>query len=99
MLYVFQDDVTGQVVDLPFPAGTAPKIGKVIQRDGRRLRRIFSGHLATAHIARITHGYPHRSRSIPKWLPGCPHAKNGDTILRSQAHERSVLDRIGYVRD
>lgn len=40
MLYLFQDETTGDVVELHYAMGKAPKIGSSITKAGRRLMRI-----------------------------------------------------------
>ncbi len=99
MIYTFRDERTGQTVDLDFPRGKAPKIGKVIQRNGRRLRRLFCGYLAVAQISRGVWGWPFRSESLPRGC--CPESQDdkGRPIIKSQAHEREVLARTGYERE
>lgn len=99
MIYVFVDESTGEPVDLNFPLGKAPKIGKVIRRNGRRLRRIVCCHLAVDQIARVTWKYPFRSESLPRGC--CPESQDakGRPIIKSQAHEREVLARTGYERE
>lgn len=99
MLYVFRDESTGKTVDLDFPFGKAPKIGKIIRRNGRRLCRIFSCYLAVEQVARVTWGYPFRSESLPRGC--CPESQDakGRPIIKSQAHEREVLARTGYERE
>lgn len=99
MIYCFVDESTGETVDLKFPCGKAPRIGKVIRRNGRRLRRIFSGYLAVAQIAKSVWGWPFRSESLPRGC--CPESQDakGRPIIKSQAHEREVLARTGYERE
>ena len=99
MLYVFQDEQIGELVDLDFPSGKAPKIGKIIKRDGRRLRRIASCYLAVAQISRGVWGWPFRSESVRRGC--CPERQDakGRPIIKSQAHEREVLARTGYERE
>ena len=99
MIYVFQDVESGETLDLDFPLGKAPKIGKVIKRDGRRLRRIASCYLAVAQISRGVWGWPFRSESLPRGC--CPESQDvkGRAIIKSQAHEREVLARTGYERE
>lgn len=99
MIYVFRDEITGAKVDLDFPSASAPKIGKVIRRNGRRLRRIVSCRLAVDQIARVAGKYPFRSESLPRGC--CPDSQDakGRPIIRSQRHEREFLPRTGYVRE
>ena len=99
MLYVFQDEQSGETVDLDFHSGKAPKIGKIIKRDGRRLRRIVCCRLAVDQIDRVASKYPFRSESLPRGC--CPESQDakGRPIIKSQAHERNVLARTGYERE
>lgn len=102
MIYAFEN-AQGDTVDMYFPAGQAPKIGEVIVVDGEPLRRVAHFHLDTGGIARKTHQYPFVSQSLPKGCSPDSEVKSGPgkgkPIIKSQAHEREVLAKTGYVRD
>jgi len=97
MLYDFIDDATGETVTLPYDANLVPRIGDEIKHDGRTLRRVFCGDIASAEIARMTWGFPRASNALPKNLPGCKVDKKGRPIITSRKHERELTARHGLV--
>jgi len=91
-IYSFVDD-SGQEHELFFNASEAPRIGSEISGNGKTLTRVASFMLDTEGIARKTHQYPYVSRSLPRNLEGTDCNKQGQPIIRSQAHERDVASR------
>jgi len=65
MLYEFEDEETGALVEVDFPIGEAPSIGVVAEMGGRRLRRLPSvgrkPHVRNWHV---------EAQSLPPWSPG-----------------------------
>jgi hypothetical protein len=97
-IYTFKDIETGEEVEHVFPSELAPRIGDEIMIDKRLLRRTPSFTVATAQVERVTHGYPFVSRALPKGCSPESQTKDGKPIIKSQAHEREVLAKTGYVR-
>ena len=86
-LYEFICDETGETIEEFSPMREAPPIGTVIERDGKKFRRVFCGDINAQQIARVTHQYPYQSHSMPR----LPNGKK--PFIRSQAHEREIAAR------
>lgn len=95
-LYPFQCE-DGSKVDLLFSMFDAPSIGTTIERDGKRLTRLASD--AQIDPAHNRHQYPYVSQALPRGLPGAPHNRLGQPIVKSKRHERELMARHGYVKD
>ena len=102
MMYEFQIVGGQEVIELPYSMPTAPRIGEVVQYEGKSYMRILSRsvRLNSEQIATVTHGYPYESRSLPD-LPEsvCKKSPDGFPIIRSQQHEREVMAMTGRIRD
>ena len=97
--YVFEDVETKEQQDLFYRSKDVPKIGDVVNEDGRELRRVASFVLASAGIARKPHKYPDVSRPLPLNLGGCDCNSKGQPIIKSQAHERNVASEHDMAKD
>ena len=91
-IYAFKDK-DGNDHELFFNASEAPSIGSTESGNGKTLTRVPSFMLDAEGIARKTHQYPYVSRSLPRNLEGAECNKQGQPIIRSQAHERDVASR------
>jgi hypothetical protein len=103
--YCFERLEDGARVEAFYPMRLAPKIGKVVELDGKMCRR-------TAHFAapftedqRKFARYPYRSRAqarkehLPKAVQECSKfTKDGTLIIRSPAHEKRVMGIMGMER-
>ena len=69
--YVVEVVATKEQQDLFYRSKDVPKIGDVVNEDGRELRRVASFVLDSAGIARKTPKYPYVSRTLPRNLGGC----------------------------
>ena len=68
MIYLFEDKSTGEVVEIDYKIGKAPKIGTSVRRSGRVLVRIpVMPEAKVAPTAKFV------SNSLPRWWP---HAKD-----------------------
>jgi len=68
MIYLFEDKSTGEVVEIDYKIGKAPKIGASVRRSGRVLVRIpVMPEAKVAPTAKFV------SNSLPRWWP---HAKD-----------------------
>ena len=97
--YVFEEGETKEQQDLFYRSKDVPKIGDVVNEDGRELRRVASFVLDSAGIARKTHKYPYVSRTLPRNLGGCDCNSKGQPIIKSQAHERNVASEHDMAKD
>ena len=98
MLYHFQDEATGEQVEIEFSMKDPllPSIGATVVRDGRTLRRVAS------HVEqKVDEGqYPYVSNVLPRGLEGCECTpRERKPIVMSRQHERELGARHGYVRD
>lgn len=100
MIYQLRRINDGALVDSLFDSDKAPKIGDEVFVEGHgQCVRIPSFHIDSAGIKRKTEGYPFVSRSLPKGCHPESQDEGGRPIIRSQAEERSVLARTGYIRE
>jgi|TARA_R110001583_G_scaffold104488_2_gene251866 hypothetical protein len=97
--YVFEDTKTKEQQDFFYRSQDVPKIGDVIDVDGKELKRVASFVLDTAGIARKTHKYPYVSRSLPRNIGGCDCNSDGQPIIKSQAHERNVASEYDLAKE
>ena len=98
--YVFEDVETKEQQDLFYRSKDVPKIGDVVNEDGRELRRVASFVLDSAGIARKTHKYPYVSRALSRNLEGVgSYDGQGRPISKSQSHERDVASRHGMIKE
>tara|TARA_R110002096_G_scaffold305287_1_gene500153 strand:+ start:239 stop:538 length:300 start_codon:yes stop_codon:yes gene_type:complete len=97
-IYAFEDQ-NGAEHELFFNSSEVPSIGDTVEGDGKTLTRVPSFVLDAAGISRKTHQYPYVSRSLPRNLEGADCNKQGQPIIRSQAHERDVASRHDMEKD
>ena len=97
-IYAFEDQ-NGVEHELFFNSSEVPKIGDTVEGDVKTLTRVPSFVLDAAGISRKTHQYPYVSRSLPRNLEGADCNKQGQPIIRSQAHERDVASRHDMEKD
>jgi hypothetical protein len=99
MIYLFENVETGDLEELDYQMGTAPKIGDVV--DG--MRRVPSFVLDAAGVDRITNKYPYVSHRLPSTIRGCKlvKTKNGrmKPLIQSRRHELEVMARNDLQRD
>lgn len=89
MIYEFEDVETGRVVELSMSMHDAVKIGAVIERDGRKLRRLPS--MVAASVAPNLHFTSHQ---LPKnWKHAKQHNPDGTCRFGSHAEVREAMAR------
>ena len=92
--YVFKDVETGGHVDVLYPAGKAPKIGRVITRKGQRLQRVPS--VAHPKVDNIRF----QSWWFPRWTKGAKHyTPDGLPCFKTRAEAKDMAKRYGYQYD
>ena len=64
MIYLFEDADTGDVIEIDYKIGKAPKIGAKVRRFGRNLVRI-----PVAPQAKVAPTAKFVSNSLPRWWP------------------------------
>jgi hypothetical protein len=74
MLYEFEDPETGQVIDLEYRIGQAPKIGSCVQVGENLYRRIPSRPVLPDVVGGCRRGTDRHftSQSLPEWVEGAP---------------------------
>lgn len=99
-LYDFQLVGGKERIEEFFSMATVPAVGDVIQRNGKKYRRIISRSIVnTEAVAAITHGYPYESHSLPEMPESiCKKSPNGLPVVRSQQHEREIMAMTGRIR-
>ena len=93
MIYEYKDLETGEVLELYQPASESVPIGEVIEKDGRRLERLFPSHVQTTMgELGVQDKYPYKLRSQSRDID-CPKDKNGIPVVESRQHERELQAR------
>lgn len=90
--YCFVDEATGEPVEHYLPMAEAPRIGDVVEIEGRRLRRLVSPlQYDTENLER----WRFESISAPPWAPGAPsyNPESGAPRFSSRAQVREFLAR------
>lgn len=84
MMYPFEDVATGEYVEIAYPIGKAPGIGKTAKRRGRVLRRLMSRpQVMVERDVRVV------SHALPRWHPAAPdHDDYGRARFASRAEIR-----------
>ena len=99
MIYQFQDVDTGEPVELSYSMSEVPSIGEIVEKNGKKFKRVFSDCFVDAGIESKVHGYPYVSSSLPRNLAGCETNNQGKPIITSRKHEKEVMNQHGYSRD
>ena len=95
--YDFEDVETGEHVELDMPMSEAVDFGAVIERDGRKLRRLFD-----ASGARFSTGpnYPFKVYSQHPDTDGAlHHDKDGAIVITSSDDIRRIHRKTGLTYD
>jgi hypothetical protein len=100
MIYLFENEA-GEVVELDFPIGKAPKIGDSFKHSGQKLTRI-----PVAPEAKVAPNAKFVSHSLPRWWPhakdhepgtGKPRFDNIHQVRNSVARSKDTeKDRVIY---
>lgn len=87
--YDFEDVATGEAVELFFSMSDAPRVGEVVRRDGRRLRRVWS--VNNPVLARREVSF--KAWSLDPWTPGFDrYDTDGQPLVSGKRELRRGLD-------
>lgn len=99
--YEFQAS-DGEIISEFFHISECPDLGAVIERNGKKYKRIVSVPHIDADIHNKVHHSDYVSRSLPRNLEGVECVKSGPdkgrAIIKSQRHEREVCARFNLKR-
>lgn len=79
----------GQVTEVDYPMGKAPRIGDLIMHEGTELIRVASVEIDRG-VEQKVHGYPYRTHQHPKFTRGFDHDSAGNNYVKSRSHEREL---------
>lgn len=95
MLYPFEAD-DGEQIELYYSMNDAPKIGEVVDVNGKPFKRVFSN-------LPVVHDYkwePYASRQLPRWHKGHKKFnKKGMPVFETRQQEREFAAKWDYVRE
>jgi hypothetical protein len=94
--YDFQDVETGEHSVIVMPMSDAVSIGDTMEHNGRTLRRVVSSGQV---MDQSWKQWPRVSNSLPRFMPGCRHMKDGRPIVENKRHERNICSEHEYVKD
>ena len=93
------DDDT-KILEKYFDVDNVPEIGSTIIDSGSSWIRILSTDIQIgADVRNVVHKYPYVSSTLPKNIGDCEKTPRGKPIIKSQAHERDICAKYGFVRD
>jgi hypothetical protein len=104
-LYAFERLEDGAEVDAFYPMRLAPRIGKIVELNGKMCRRVSSFQRPFTDDQRKFAKYPYRARSqarkeyLPKSVQDCSKfTKDGTLIVQNPSHESRICGEMGLKR-
>jgi len=103
VIYEFQDEQSGEVIEIDFPMRDCPDIGDKVRRGGKTYVRIFTTNVQVG-VPCDGSSYPKVSKTLPQFATGADYVKDpgsdyGCPIIESRTQQDELCRRHGYTRE